>query len=426
MVLEARTSSGKVIPLIVLSCVSIVAAWFIIHPWVAVFAIPPLPHDPDLLRAWRSHPEHLQHQHQYLGRIRQYGISSQNYQEALKQYRMALQENPLSSRTWFDVARVHWWLGQVNEAKAALRFALRFNPSNSRLRWEAALFQIQLEDYEGAVANLRHLVTTEPHQRQSYFTLIHTLMQPADFIDTTLPAEAEILADYLDYLIRQGDAENGRTVWRRLTDLRPAALNARLALSYVDMMLERKDLSEATAAWDLLLRSRGMSRRGGGPDNVVWNGGFERDETWGAGFDWRVGRSAGVEIGVSSTSSTEGTRSLKMTFDGTRNPDLTTASQVVPVTPGSRYLLSSSIKTTGITTSSGPYLEVRDFLDGRRYAVSESYIGDHPWSEVRLTFEASPHAQAIVIKIRREASQKLDNLIKGTAWIDQVDLRKIH
>lgn len=425
MVIELQTSRGKITSLLLLSCLIILTAWMIVHPWAAGFAIPQLAHDPDLLRAWRSHPEHLQYQHQYMGRIRQYSVSLQDYQEALKQYRMALRENPLSSRTWFDVARVHWWLGQIEEAKEALGLALRFTPSNSRLRWEAALFQIQLEDYEGAVANLRHLVMTEPHQRQTYFTLIHTLMRPADFIDTTLPAEAGILSDYLDYLIRQGETENGRTVWRRLTDLRPSALDSRLALSYVDMMLDHKDLSEAMSAWDLLLRLRGIGRRDGSLDNLVWNGGFERDETWDAGFDWQVRRSAGVEIGVSSTSSTEGTRSLKIAFDGTRNLDLTAASQVVPVTPGSRYLLSGSIKTTGITTSNGPYFEVVDFLDGRRYAVSESYVGDHPWSEVRVPFETSPRSQAIIIKIRRGASQKLDNLIGGTAWIDQVSLQKI-
>jgi hypothetical protein len=129
---------------------------------------------------------------------------------------------------------------------------------------------------------------------------------------------------------------------------------------------------------------------------------------------------------VSALSSTEGTRSLKIAFDGTRNPDLTAASQVVPVTPGTRYLLSGSIKTTGITTSNGPYFEVADFLDGRRYVASERYVGDHPWSAVRVPFETSPRSQAIVIKIRRATSQKLDNLIGGTAWIDQVSLQKIH
>jgi hypothetical protein len=45
---------------------------------------------------------------------------------------------------------------------------------------------------------------------------------------------------------------------------------------------------------------------------------------------------------------------------------------------------------------------------------------------VRVPFETSPQAQAIIIKIRREASQKLDNLIGGTAWIDQVSLKKIN
>ncbi|MGB4782184.1 hypothetical protein, partial [Candidatus Methylomirabilis sp.] len=275
-------------------------------------------------------------------------------------------------------------------------------------------------------ANLRHLVMTEPRQRQTYFTLIHTLMRPTDFIDTTLPSEPGVLSDYLDYLIRQGEAENGRVVWQRLTGLTGIVLEPRLALSYVDFMLEHKDLSEAMSAWNLLLRSRGISRGGGDLGNLVWNGGFERDETWGAGFDWRVGRSAGVEIGVSPSSSTEGTRSLKIAFDGSRNLDLTAVSQVIPVMPGTRYLLSGSIKTTGITTSNGPCLEVIDFLDGKHYATSESYIGDHPWSEVRVPFETSPRSQAIIIKIRREASQKLDNLIGGTAWIDQVNLKKTH
>jgi len=425
MVLEFRTSSSKAVSLLLLACLAILAAWLIVRPWAASFAIPALPHDPDLLRAWRSHPEHPQYQHQHLGKIRQYSVSFQDYQEALRHYRLALQENPLSSRTWFDVARTHWWLGQAQEAKPALRLALRFNPSNARLRWEAALFQIQLEDYEGAIANLRHLVMTEPSQRQTYFTLIHTLMRPADFIDTTLPSEPGVLSDYLDYLIRQGEAENGRAVWQRLTGLPGIVLDPRLASAYVDFMLEHKDLSEATSAWNLLLRLRGIGGRDSGLDNLVWNGGFERDETWGAGFDWLVGRSAGVEIGVSASSSTEGTRSLKIAFDGTRNLDLTAASQVVPVMPGTRYLLSSSIKTAGITTSNGPYLEVIDFLDGRRYATSESYVGDHAWSKVPVPFETSPRSQAIVIKIRREASQKLDNLIGGTAWIDQVSLKKI-
>src|SRR5574337_824675 len=425
MVLEFRTSSSKAASLLLLACLTTIAGWLVIRPWVAGFAIPPLPHDPELLRAWRSHPEHLQYQHQYRGKIRQYSVSFQNYQEALKQYRMALRETPLSSRTWFDVARTHWWLGQVKEAKEALGLALRFNSSDARLRWEAALFQIQLEDYKGAIANLRHLVMTEPHQRRTYFTLIHTLMRPADFIDTTLPAEPGVLSDYLDYLLDQGEVENGRAVWRRLTDLRPSVLDSHLALSYVDMMLDHKDLSEAASAWDLLLRSRGIGRRDGSLDNLVWNGGFERNETWGAGFDWRVGRSAGVEVGVGASSSTKGARSLEIAFDGTRNPDLTAASQVVPVMPGAHYLLSGSIKTMGITTSSGLYLEVVDFLDGRRYAVSENFIGDHAWSEVRLSFTTSPRTQSVVIKIRREASQKLDNIIGGTAWIDQVDLKKI-
>ncbi|KAB2958766.1 MAG: hypothetical protein F9K13_12710 [Candidatus Methylomirabilis oxygeniifera] len=88
-------------------------------------------------------------------------------------------------------------------------------------------------------------------------------------------------------------------------------------------------------------------------------------------------------------------------------------------------MLSGSIATAGITTTSGIYLEVKNFLDDRRYAASESYVGDHPWSEVRVPFETPPEAQAIILKIRRDTSQKLDNLIGGTAWIDRISLRRL-
>ena len=120
MVIELRTSPRKVASVLLLACLTILSAWLIASPWAASSAIPALPNDPDLLRSWRSHPANPQYQHQHLARIRQYSVAFQDYQEALNQYRMALRENPLSSRTWFDVAMIHWWQGQAKEAKEAV------------------------------------------------------------------------------------------------------------------------------------------------------------------------------------------------------------------------------------------------------------------------------------------------------------------
>jgi hypothetical protein len=43
----------------------------------------------------------------------------------------------------------------------------------------------------------------------------------------------------------------------------------------------------------------------------------------------------------------------------------------------------------------------------------------------KTSFLTSSRAQAVVVRVRREASQKLDNLIAGTAWIDQLILKEI-
>jgi len=134
MVIELKTSSGRITSALLLVCFTLLSAWFIAVPWAASFAIPDIPNDPDLLRSWRYHPANPQFRHQYRGRIHQYSLTAQDYHEALNQYRSALLSNPLSSRTWFDVAKVHWWIGNIEEAKPALRLALRFNPSEAMLR----------------------------------------------------------------------------------------------------------------------------------------------------------------------------------------------------------------------------------------------------------------------------------------------------
>jgi hypothetical protein len=41
-----------------------------------------------------------------------------------------------------------------------------------------------------------------------------------------------------------------------------------------------------------------------------------------------------------------------------------------------------------------------------------------------LSFLTSARAQAVVIRVRREASQKLNSLIAGTAWIDHASLKE--
>jgi len=424
MIIELKTSSRKITSTLLLACFTLVSAWFIAVPWAASFAIPVIANDPDLLRSWRHHPENPQFRHQHLGRIHQYSLTAQDYQEALRRYRLALQYSPLSSRTWFDVAKVHWWMGNIEEAKPALRLALRFNPSDARLRWESALFQIQLENYDEAIDNLRYLVRTDRSKRWSYFALIQTLTTPTDLIETIIPPDREVLSDYLEYLIRHQEAGNARAVWKRLADTPGGALDPSLALSYVDLMISQKMIWEAGSAWVAVSGHQRFQGRGSS-DNLIWNGGLEREETFGRGFDWRIRSIPGVAVGFDASNQKEGKRSLRISFDGTKNVDFSGVWQVVRIKPNTRYTLGAHIRTNGLTTSNGLRMEALDFLDGRLYGATQELVGNHDWSPLETSFLTSSRAQAVVVRVRREASQKLDNLIAGTAWIDQLFLREI-
>ena len=425
MVIEFTTRPRKVTSGLLLVCFALLLVRLITTPWIKSLAIPEIPNDPELVRSWRSHPANPQYQHQLLGKIHHYSVAFQDYEQALHQYRLALSYNPLSSRTWVDVARVQLSIGNIEETKRALRTGLRFNPSEARLRWEAALLQIQLESFDEAIDNLRYLVRTDRSKRWSYFALVRTLTTPTDLIETIFPPDREVLSDYLDYLIRHQEAGPAKAVWKRLAKIPGAALDHRLVLSYADSMIAQKEISEAQAAWTVALESKGLKNLGAS-DNLVWNSGFERDETLGSGFDWTLQSPPGVEVGIDAYNSKEGKRSLRISFDGTQNVDFSGIRQVVRVRPNTRYILGGYIKTRGLTTSSGLRMEAADLLDGRLYGATEGLVGNHDWSELKTSFLTSPRAQAVMVRMRREASEKLDNLVAGTAWIDQVYLKELH
>lgn len=424
MVIELKTSSGRITSALLLASFTLLSAWFIAVPWALSFSIPDIPNDPDLLRSWRHHPASPQYRHQFLGRIHQYSLTHQDYREALHHYRLALPQNPLSSRTWFDLAKTYWWMGGNEEANRVLKLALRFNPSNVRLRWESALFQVQLGGYGEAADNLKYLIKIDRNERSSYFALLRALTTPTDLIEAILPQDREVLSDYLAYLIARGEAADAQAVWKRLDQTSRAAPDSRLALAYIDLMIAKKMISEAESVWLARRRNAGLQRQGDS-DNLVMNGGFEYDDTFGAGLDWRFRSGDGAQVGIDPSNSKEGKRSVKISFDGSQNLDFSGIWQVVWVKPNARYILSGNIRTRGLTTSNGVRIEAYDLFDGRIYGGTQDLVGDHEWSQLSTSFRTMSQTRGIVVRVRREASEKLDNLIAGTAWIDEVHLKQI-
>ena len=98
--------------------------------------------------------------------------------------------------------------------------------------------------------------------------------------------------------------------------------------------------------------------------------------------------------------------------------------QFVKVSPGQSYRLQAFMKTQDITTDSGTRLEVHDAYNASALSrVTDDLTGTSDgWTSLLLDFTTGPKTALIVVGLVRLPSKKLDNLISGKVWLDDLQL----
>jgi hypothetical protein len=325
-------------------------------------------------------------------------------------YTESIMDCPLCAPSWLGLAELFIDSGETGKAGTALARADELIPSSVGLLWDSSMLSLTLGDTGRALEKLRKVAKADPARREKVFDICRDLGSgPRVMLDEVVSREA--LPDYIRYLIRKDMKAETYPAWERA--VREGAVPGELALGYIDYLISRDDVVKARSIWDGLYP--------GVRDPGVWNGGFEKD-TESRGFDWRLGKTEGVEAEYDYRNKTEGERSLKLKFSGDKNVDFHHAYQIVPVEPGSHYLLTSDISTDGITTRNGIALEVYCKSMGIQ---SEVYTGTVDWTQARVDFDTPPECNYVGVSLRRFKSDKLDNLISGEAWIDNVRLIKL-
>jgi hypothetical protein len=156
------------------------------------------------------------------------------------------------------------------------------------------------------------------------------------------------------------------------------------------------------------------------------NGAFE-ERVLNMGFDWRILPLEGVYAGLDQTTFHSASHSLFVQFPGKQNLTYRHVLQYVKVEPGRSYRLRGFMKSEGITTDCGPLLEVRDPYDTRALdAFTESLQGNSMgWIPVSVDFTTGPKTELIAVTVTRLPSRKLDNLIAGKVWVDDLSLTAV-
>ena len=331
----------------------------------------------------------------------------------------AIGKNPLEQDYWLHLAMIFQKMGRKEESDRALEKALLIYPTGYRGRWIAGNLLLQQGASEKALPHFSYILAHYPDESRSIYEIWEGVAKDPDFIlEKLIPKNFPSLHQYLTYLYEEGDKDKAQRVWRLKESLGYQS-TWHDTIRHIKFLITQGEIKEAFQIWRARLAVEGLPVPSDG--NSITNEGFEIEKTLGSGFDWTINQAPGAEVSIDHSVAFEGKSSLKIRFNGRENIDFQHVYQWVPLEPNTDYRLKVNMKTEGVTTQSGPRMEVSG-VDSVLYGVSESLTGDNDWKELTIPFRTPTKSQGGLLRVRRQKTENFDRLIFGTVWIDNVRL----
>jgi tetratricopeptide (TPR) repeat protein len=339
----------------------------------------------------------------------------------LGQVEIALRLQPTSAPRWLVLSQLAERLGERERARQALDTALRLDLHNVRLRWEAALLALRWDEPDTAMEHLRYVLAVDPAQADAAFQLASTILAPGVEPASLLPSEPEPLLVIIRLAMRDGDLSLAQAAWQRLVECAPT-IPLELQRAYLEFLLKEGDAAGARQLWTQLV-AVGTSDKA---NNLMWNGGFERERLRGWGFDWKVRHAWGVEASLDHFAAASGRKSLRLTFNSSPTLDFSGVYQFVVVQPGAEYRLRAFAKALEFTTQSGVKLQVV-IRDG------EEVLGETPaiagttadWVPLETQVQVPSDTSLVIVRVRRERAPGPEGNLGGKVWLDDITLTPV-
>jgi tetratricopeptide (TPR) repeat protein len=357
-----------------------------------------------------------------LGTLTHFYGTPKNLDASVAFYESAKRLSPYDAHFWSDLGSAYDWAGRANDALSAFKRALRLFPNSPEINWRFANFAFRTHRIPEALDALQVVLVGNIPAHRDVFRLAVSATRDNRAILQMLPPQASVFFDYLNFEMEAGNVTTAEQVWLRLLQLK-LPFDLRQAFPYLDALIQHREPGRLVAAWSALAERFPAQI---GPlvnnSNLVANGGFEHDILDG-GFDWRIVPVDGAVVSMDFQDAFEGARALRIEFNGKRNLDYAHVLQYVAVQPNTPYRFSGTLQMKGISTDSGPRFQVFDAFDMRKLFVStENTVGTSGWSSQHLEFKTSADTRLLIVRVARPPSQKLDNQISGTVWVDRVSL----
>lgn len=363
--------------------------------------------------------------HHRLGQWEQFSLAEGDVQRVLAHYRRATELNPYESAYWLDLADALLQAGDSPAARAAAEKALQVDPRTPDTLWRVANFWLRTSEPARAFPYLRAVLETRPALAPLVVQAAHrTFGDPEVLLREVLPPEPQFLLAYLGQLLREGDTPAAARLWQELVRL-GKPFDAQPVLPYVDFLLRTRRLAEAVKVWTDL-ETLGLLPGNRAADGERLFNSDLRQPVLNGGFDWRVEPAPRVSVTLGAGRRADGPPALIIRFSGENNLRYRHFYQYVVVEPNRRYRFRAWLSTEGITTESGPRLEVADVYDGGRVLErSPSTVGTTDWAPEELEFVTGPETRLLRVGIVRLPSQRVSNRIRGSVRAAEFSVRAV-
>ena len=358
-----------------------------------------------------------------LGHYWQYNVEQPDLPRAIQAYQSSLSLDPRSADTWLDLGSAFEFEGNIAEARKSFLEAKRVYPRSAEVSWRYGNFLLRQGELENAFAEIRLAVAADPkHGGEAFSRCWHADPDLDLILDRVLPANPEVYLTVIFDLAAEEQTEPALKIWSRLAALHPK-LQLREAFPLVNLLIRASRMEMASRVWSEAVGFSGLSTSSDPAGSVVWDGGFETGAV-GGGFAWEYPASFNsVQIRLDTREKHSGGQSLRLQFNGKRNLDFENACAIAPVRPSTAYHFSGWVRTRGLTTDEGVRFSLRSVdVPGPRLVLTPEVHGSEPWTVVEASWTSEKESHGVQICIRRNASGKLENEIRGTAWVDDVAL----
>jgi tetratricopeptide (TPR) repeat protein len=374
-----------------------------------------VPDSPNLQKALRLEPSNAEYRDLF---GRNLALSGVSLDEAIANYRIAVQLNPYVARYWLDLAGAYQVAGQTQEQEESVERAFEADPTTPNVAWEAANFFLLQGDQEKALRDLRVVLANDPEAVDSALQLCWRATGDANqILDGVLPRRSDLYLSFLRLLISKQEVAAAETVWDHLIALHQE-FSAKLAFPYFRFLIAKQEVVAAQTAWQQLAGvDRSLQPYLPSRENLVVNGGFEENVLNG-GFDWWYESNPHAALAIDTSVFHSGTRSLSVTFDG-RNPGGAGIFQFIPVKPNTDYEFSAESRTEDIESASGPRFAIVDAYTNASYVLTDDLLSTNPWHMQQARFQTGPNTNLVLLKIVRQPPYPL---IRGKLWIDDLRL----